>query len=677
MEAVRRPLVCTSGNLSDEPICTDNRQALQHLRNVADLFLVHDRPVVRPVDDSVARLHDGSLQPPAKSPRLRTPTPRPRRRSAPDPRPRRTSQEQPSPWDWAPRPSSASTWATSTTPSAARHTCAPCTNCSPSFAWNPRPSPATCTPDYASTRLAEDLAARWRLPLYRIPAPPRTRRSSHGRARRGRRNPRTGLGRHRLRHRRHRVGRRNPAVQRHILCPRSLAPTLPTPRRRPRRARTPTLRPGPAPRRMGRRRPAPRRRDVRTPRNARAAGSPRPQRECPPHQQRGPTLRRRRSPAGPGEPAPATRARPPWHANSPCSACQTIPATQAPTPCPCAQRKPANPASSTGNPLSPALLDDRARGVSAGIMAARFHNALVEGAIRVVAEAGLPPGARVALGGGCFQNAWLIDQITTRLQADGFHVLTNRRVPTQRRLHLSRTTPAGRNHPRLADGRIGPKQHVSTDTKEAPMCLAIPGKLHSINDDGPMRTGKVDFGGILKEVCLAYTPRSRDRTVRDRPRRLRHQHHRRGTGPARSSTPWHRWATWTNCRPQHRRPRREVRRRIPRRRRGASPRTGRAPGGDPPMEDHGDLRWTNPLHRAVRPRPAPAGRDHPRPRTRLPRVRHPHRVHRPSTRSGLRPPSHLLLLRRHAARARLPRRPLLRQGPQEPTSAWCTPHSTH
>lgn len=38
------------------------------------------------------------------------------------------------------------------------------------------------------------------------------------------------------------------------------------------------------------------------------------------------------------------------------------------------------------------------------------------------------------------------------------------------------------------------------------MCLAIPGKLRSINDDGPMRTGKVDFGGILKEVCLAYVP---------------------------------------------------------------------------------------------------------------------------------------------------------------------------
>jgi hydrogenase expression/formation protein HypC len=38
------------------------------------------------------------------------------------------------------------------------------------------------------------------------------------------------------------------------------------------------------------------------------------------------------------------------------------------------------------------------------------------------------------------------------------------------------------------------------------MCLGIPGKIVELysRDDLPM--GKVDFGGILKEVCLAYTP---------------------------------------------------------------------------------------------------------------------------------------------------------------------------
>jgi hydrogenase expression/formation protein HypC len=39
------------------------------------------------------------------------------------------------------------------------------------------------------------------------------------------------------------------------------------------------------------------------------------------------------------------------------------------------------------------------------------------------------------------------------------------------------------------------------------MCLAVPGKIVSIsNDDLVMRTGKVSFGGIVKEVNLAFVP---------------------------------------------------------------------------------------------------------------------------------------------------------------------------
>ncbi len=40
------------------------------------------------------------------------------------------------------------------------------------------------------------------------------------------------------------------------------------------------------------------------------------------------------------------------------------------------------------------------------------------------------------------------------------------------------------------------------------MCLAVPGKIVSINEDDPpeVRRGRVDFAGIQKEVCLAYTP---------------------------------------------------------------------------------------------------------------------------------------------------------------------------
>ena len=39
------------------------------------------------------------------------------------------------------------------------------------------------------------------------------------------------------------------------------------------------------------------------------------------------------------------------------------------------------------------------------------------------------------------------------------------------------------------------------------MCLAIPGKVASISGEDPVwRTGKVDFGGVLKDVSLAYVP---------------------------------------------------------------------------------------------------------------------------------------------------------------------------
>ncbi len=53
------PVVATSGNLSDEPICTDEHEALVRLKGIADLFLVHDRPIVRHVDDSIVRVMMG------------------------------------------------------------------------------------------------------------------------------------------------------------------------------------------------------------------------------------------------------------------------------------------------------------------------------------------------------------------------------------------------------------------------------------------------------------------------------------------------------------------------------------------------------------------------------------------------------------------------------------------
>jgi hydrogenase maturation protein HypF len=50
------PIVATSGNLSDEPMCINEQEALSRLAGIADVFLVHDRPIVRHVDDSIARV---------------------------------------------------------------------------------------------------------------------------------------------------------------------------------------------------------------------------------------------------------------------------------------------------------------------------------------------------------------------------------------------------------------------------------------------------------------------------------------------------------------------------------------------------------------------------------------------------------------------------------------------
>ena len=53
------PVVATSGNLSDEPICTDEQEARERLGGIADLFLVHNRPIARHVDDSIVRVTMG------------------------------------------------------------------------------------------------------------------------------------------------------------------------------------------------------------------------------------------------------------------------------------------------------------------------------------------------------------------------------------------------------------------------------------------------------------------------------------------------------------------------------------------------------------------------------------------------------------------------------------------
>ena len=63
MRAVGRPLVMTSGNASEEPICVTNEDATSRLSSIADAVLAHDRPVVARYDDSVVRVRTGDAVP--------------------------------------------------------------------------------------------------------------------------------------------------------------------------------------------------------------------------------------------------------------------------------------------------------------------------------------------------------------------------------------------------------------------------------------------------------------------------------------------------------------------------------------------------------------------------------------------------------------------------------------
>jgi hydrogenase maturation protein HypF len=77
-------------------------------------------------------------------------------------------------------------------------------------------------------------------------------------------------------------------------------------------------------------------------------------------------------------------------------------------------------------PLLEALLADLRQGVSVGMMAARFHNALVEGIVAVARTLGVE---QAALSGGCFQNRILLERAYRRLTEAGIRVYVHQRIP--------------------------------------------------------------------------------------------------------------------------------------------------------------------------------------------------------------------------------------------------------
>lgn len=53
------PVVATSGNRANEPVCIDEEEAVETLKGIADLFLIHDRPISGRCDDSIVRVMAG------------------------------------------------------------------------------------------------------------------------------------------------------------------------------------------------------------------------------------------------------------------------------------------------------------------------------------------------------------------------------------------------------------------------------------------------------------------------------------------------------------------------------------------------------------------------------------------------------------------------------------------
>ncbi|MBM2816589.1 MAG: (NiFe) hydrogenase maturation protein HypF [Ignavibacteria bacterium] len=59
MQQLQIPIIATSGNLAEEPICIEEYEALERLSGIAELYLTHNRPIKRHMDDSIVRVIHG------------------------------------------------------------------------------------------------------------------------------------------------------------------------------------------------------------------------------------------------------------------------------------------------------------------------------------------------------------------------------------------------------------------------------------------------------------------------------------------------------------------------------------------------------------------------------------------------------------------------------------------
>src|SRR5260370_4426486 len=97
-------------------------------------------------------------------------------------------------------------------------------------------------------------------------------------------------------------------------------------------------------------------------------------------------------------------------------------------------------------PMIAEILNDLARAVSVGTIAAKFHNMLAE---IVVAVAKQIEEEKIVLTGGCFQNRYLTERTSDRLIAEGFRPYRHQRIPpNDGGIALGQIIVAARHHHR-------------------------------------------------------------------------------------------------------------------------------------------------------------------------------------------------------------------------------------
>ncbi len=124
------------------------------------------------------------------------------------------------------------------------------------------------------------------------------------------------------------------------------------------------------------------------------------------------------------------------------------------------------------------------------ISATKFHNTLALAATDMAKSCS---EKNIILTGGCFQNRVLLEKLINNLANAGMEPLWHRNIPPN-------------------DGGISAGQIVAaaTRTGRKKMCLAIPGKIISVKGEGMNRSGKIQYGATVKEASLAFVPLAKE-----------------------------------------------------------------------------------------------------------------------------------------------------------------------